>query len=176
MTARTHWAKLLALLLPAARCAACQTQTGDPFDPRGSTLVGARTAAEVDAAHLISAGSLAYAVVPCGESRFVGYYGRSGLGGYNRTTPYVHRIDVGARAEPAAGTLRVRVTAPDGVEAHDQSVPVTATQTAGQAFDVRVSAGRVVPEQKWIVELRAEGQCRAIRLTLSLHTAPISGP
>lgn len=176
MSGRSHWVKLLALLLPATRCAACQTQAGDPFDAHGVPFAGATTAAGVDAAHLISVGTLAVALVPCGESRFVGYYGPSGLGGYNGTTPLVHRIDLRARAEPAPGTLRVRVTAPDGVEAHDQSIPITATQTAGQAFDVRVNAGRAVPAGPWIVELRAEGACSAIRLTLTLHAAPISSP
>jgi hypothetical protein len=176
VTARASWAKLLALLLPAVRCAACQTPPGDPFDTHGVPFTGAATAAEVRAAHLLSAGSLAVALVPCGESRFVGYYGASGLGGYSGTSPTVHRIDFRARAEPAVGTLRVRVTSPDGVTAHDQSIPITATDTAGQTFDVRVQAGRVAPAGAWIVELHAEGACRAIRLTLSMHSAPISGP
>ena len=59
---------------------------------------------------------------------------------------------------------------------HDQTVAVAATQGAGQTFDVRVDAGRPAPDGAWVVELRAEGACRAIRLTLSMHQAPISGP
>jgi hypothetical protein len=176
VSARRTWAKLAALLLPGLRCAACQSQPADPFDPRGAGLVGALTAAGVDGAHLLGEGTLSYAVVPCGESRFVGYHGRSGLGGYSGASPYVHRIDVAARAEPAPGSLRVRVTAPDGVAAHDQTVAVAATQGAGQTFDVRVDARRPAPDGAWVVELRAEGACRAIRLTLSMHQAPISGP
>jgi histidyl-tRNA synthetase len=53
---------------------------------------------------------------------------------------------------------------------------ITATDTAGQTFDVRVPAGRVAPTGTWIVELRAEGACSAIALALSMHAAPISGP
>ena len=150
--------------------------SGDPFDAHGVPLAGATTAAEVDASHLVGAGVLTFVRVPCGASRFVGYYGPSGLGGYSGLSPTVHRIDVRARAEPDVGTLIVRVTAPDGVAAHAQSIAITATDTAGQSFDVRVPAGRVAPLGAWVVELRAEGACSAIRLALSMHTAPISGP
>jgi hypothetical protein len=163
---------LLALL--ALGCAH-RMGSGDPFDAHGVPLAGATTAAAVDASHLVGAGTLTLARVPCGASRFVGYYGESGLGGYYGT-PIVHRIDVRARAEPAAATLVVRVTAPDGVAVHAQSVAITATDTAGQTFDVRVPAGRVAPTGAWIVELRAEGACSAIALALSMHAAPISGP
>ena len=123
-----------------------------------------------------STSSAPITAVTGGASRIVGYYGPSGLGGYSGLNPTVHRIDVRARAEPDVGTLIVRVTAPDGVAAHGRSVAITATDTAGQTFDVRVPAGRVAPEGAWIVELRAEGACRAIRLALSMHAAPISGP
>lgn len=165
----------LALLFTALGCAAFPTRSGDPFDAHGAPLTGATSAAAVDASHLLGTGTLAIALVPCGASRFVGYYGPSGLGGYNHTA-LVHRIDVRARAEPDVATLRVRVTAPDGVVAHEQSIPIAATDTAGQTFDVRVPAGRAAPAGAWIVELRAEGACRAIRMTLSMHAAPLSGP
>jgi hypothetical protein len=166
----------LTLVLPVVGCATLQSRANDPFDTHGVPFTGATSAAEVHATHLLGAGTLSIALVPCGASRFVGYYGPSGLGGYYGTSRIVHRIDVRARAEPDAGTLHVRVTAPDGVAAHDQLIPVTATDTEGQTFDVRVDAGRVAPTGTWIVELRAEGACRAMRLALSMHTAPISGP
>lgn len=170
------WAKLLAFSLPALRCAACQTQSGDPFDPRGVGTLGASTAAGVTSAHMLGHGTLAYVTVPCGESRFIGYRGPSGLGGASGTSRILHRINAAARAEPAAGTLRARVSAPDGVLVHDQPVAIAATEGAGQAFDLRVDAGRPAPEGTWIVELRAEGACRVIRLTLSMHQSPLSGP
>ncbi len=164
---------LLALLVIGC---AHPMRSRDPFDAPGVPLAGATSAAAVDASHLVGTGTLTVVLVPCGASRFVGYYGPSGLGGYSGLNPTVHRIDVRARAEPDVGTLIVRVTAPDGVAVHAQSVAITATDTAGQSFDVRVPAGRVAPDGAWIVELRAEGACRAIRLALSMHTAPISGP